>query len=777
MTGPWDDFTPAQQDQPGPWDDFAPAPREYPGFKFVPASEEDRAHYEGARGEWVLPEDIGRAAAQRQGDISRIAGREYAGELPGAAKVRSVINGMLLGGEPKVMAAISSPLTGRTYEEEKAIEREKLAREDTAHPYLDPALQFAGGALGLAAAGPERLSAEAIPMVARAVQTTPTLLGRLAATGAARGAPIGAASGLMQRDINSAEDIPLAAAKGAIEGALVGGVAEPLAYGALRGASSFGRYMNNLAFNPAGEAARKLQDVIGKTGIPIQDLAEEIVPQPPHSWAARGITQQHMAEIIARRRAGEAWSVISPDYNVSESQLRSYAKANPGVMETPVNMVDAAKLIAWRKGERGVDEPLTRKIRSSAAQSGETDETAPVAKALLGRQDTQQARVLDYIASAGDGKEFGAEAERLEKLVTEKANAAYDLARANSQKFDVSDILEKWRRNATSSAGHIAKGLNDAVDLFFRPGLNLRNMDPALASRLLSKSYQRRVADPYGRAQARTVMPIQDVDGFLAARDALDDQIQGAIKKDQNALAGRLTKLRTALNERVRVSNQSLAAADAVYAEGKSGQEIMALGRGMPGRLGARADDALAQFKQMTPEQKDLFRVSFLKAMSDKVANERTGSLAVVNKFNTLATRQLIQEIFPKRVAENLINNLSRERATSESLSHIVYGSRTAPLGSDIEADLEKARAGIAFTTGNFGAATNWASKHLARVAMGKQAGQAAQMATETDPVKVLQILSRIHAANQGAPFREDWSRKAALAASLYSAQHPELRP
>jgi len=234
--GGGDDWWKAAPMASGPSPSPASAPKEYSGYKFVPASGDERAHYLDDAGAWLLPEDMER----KQGDLKRKASDEYAREGGAMHTMRSIINGGLLGWEPKLEAALLGGGQDRI-----DIERAKQAQFGQEHPFANFAGEMAGGGMTL---GP------VVGRVAKAVEAVPAgWAGRAAITGGAIGAPTGSVAEMADKGVGLDN-----AMEGAGKGLLTGAVAGPLVEGAGRGVAA--------AVGPwASEKARYLID----KGVPL----------------------------------------------------------------------------------------------------------------------------------------------------------------------------------------------------------------------------------------------------------------------------------------------------------------------------------------------------------------------------------------------------------------------------------------------------------------------------------------------------------------------------
>jgi len=273
---PWAAFADAppvsQATAADPWAAFADAPKaqsattaaEPPSkeavglFRRVEAAGDAPEHYEGPRGEWVMPDQLAGAAKERQTLVEEKSSQP---ELPGAGAVRSVLSGAMFGWEPKAIGALESLRTGAPVAETAMSERERQEQYRTEHPYASFAGNVAGGAAGMMAATPYL---EAAPVVGAGMRMAGNALGRLrqtagwvpgaAATGAAIGAPLGAIEA-------AGEDKSMG--QGAVSGAIGGAIAGPVVEGAVRGvANTIAPWVSE---HMAGRIAQGERPTIGET--------------------------------------------------------------------------------------------------------------------------------------------------------------------------------------------------------------------------------------------------------------------------------------------------------------------------------------------------------------------------------------------------------------------------------------------------------------------------------------------------------------------------------
>lgn len=529
---------------------------------------------------------------------------------------------------------------------------------------------------------------------------------------------------------------------------LVGGLAAPLGFsalartgGALKDAARYGGRMAARARDPQLAADQDTADALTKSGLTADQVRDELAPKLSSQLKARGLTDEDAADIVSRVAAKEPVADIAKDYGLHPTTVQNYAAKHREMTPTPRNIVDVTKDVA---GE-GASKPITRLGRAAfgLADDGETTQ------ALTSRQETQGGRLNTIIKKAAGGRDYDAETARLDDELGAQAKQAYTIANQNAQPFNLRPALRQARRAAFESAGDIKTGLEKATDLFFEP--------------LVVGSRVRKVGQP-----------ISDMKRFQASREALDQMIETSFKDGKpTRLTRKLTQLRQSVNNVVRNANPDMAAADDMFSGAKSSQTVMKQGQELTTRLGAKTDDALKGFDKLNPDQRDLYRLSFLKKLDNMVANPRDGA-GLANQFQSESVRKVIRRLFagdqklikaPKSAAEKaqnvaaaransktraqgeeLIKRIREEATTTKTLNEVTGRGQTitAPWGQDMGKMMAGAKAGADVLTGRWGAVLENLSSRLSYQIGEKQAKAIMQNLTETDPAKVLPMLNRL---------------------------------
>lgn len=559
--------------------------------------------------------------------------------------------------------------------------------------------------------------------LARRAAARPSNFARLEAAGA-----VGSGTGIqLAREDNTGPLVEMGAG-------ILGGMAAPLSYsalartgGALKDAVRYGGRMAAEAQDPQLAADRRTADAIVNSGRTVQDVRNELAPKLSKQLAARGLTDEDAADIVSRVAAKEPAKDIAKDYNIAESTVNSYAAKHRDMTPTPRNVVDVVKDVA---GE-GAARPITRLGRAAygLADDGETTQ------ALMGRQETQGGRLNTIIKKAAGGKDYDTETARLDDELGTQAKQAYAVANQNAQPFNLRPALRQGRKTSFESAGDIKEGMDKAVDLFF---------EPVVAG---------------ARAARKIGQPISDMGRFQASREALDQMIETSFKDNKpTRLTRKLTQFRQSVNNVVRNANPDMAAADDLFSGAKGSQTIMKQGQELTTRLGAKTDDALKGFDKLNPDQKELYRLSFLKKLDNMVANPRDGA-GLANQFQSESVRKVIRRLFSpdktldaktnkaiRERGEELIKRIREENTTTKTLNDVTNrgNTQTAPWAQDMNKFMAGAKAGADVLTGNYMAIYDNLKNRLAYQIGERQAKAIMKNLTETDPAKVLPMLNRL---------------------------------
>jgi hypothetical protein len=365
-------------------------------FEAAPAVEGEPAHFVGPRGEWVLPEQLPAAAAERQTLINEKAAAANDQGLPGAGAVGSVVGGAMYGWAPKAVGMLESLRTGVPVAQVAMSERQRMELYKQQHPYANMAGNVLGGGASLAAAAP---LLEAAPVVGPALGAAGNVLGRLRGLGtagaigasAAGNAALGGALGGLEA---AGEDKSVG--QGVLHGAIAGGIAGPAIEGAVRGvANTVGPWASEyMQRQIAAGAVPTIGETLAHTGPhgvgeggpmwrSLIKQGEEVLAGAPVAGATARRAQQLSRETMNRDMINE---VLAP---IGESIAPDTAVGHNMVKEAGDKFGKAYdQLIPQIKGQ--VDAPLTHSIAQARDR---------VPEALKGDFD---ATIADIISSKAD---------------------------------------------------------------------------------------------------------------------------------------------------------------------------------------------------------------------------------------------------------------------------------------------------------------------------------------------------------------------------------------
>lgn len=540
------------------------------------------------------------------------------------------------------------------------------------------------GEVGGSAIIPEAgLIATAGRMAPKALQTAAPILQRTAAAGptktlkAAVAPTVGSGAG-----VQAARDADLGPA-GELAAGLAGGFALPnivnigsRSLGVAQQAKNYAGKQFDRAGNPQLAADQDTVDALLKAGVDPERLFQEFAPTPSASLQARGITNEKLADMIGRAVAKEPLDKIAKDYGISEATLRDYLRQHKAAHPTPRNVTDVVQDIT----NVGSAQPVLRLGRTAFGIADEGN----AAGALTGRQNDQYGRMVNIIRSAAKGRDYDATLADLDETLGAKSRQAYTLAHQNEQPFDLRPNLAAHREAARNSAGEIRDSLNKAIDLFFEPvaqpkrisameDVRMKEMSERIAKAeaaenpdpqrimQLRRRFDAMRDDAEFNANAKPEIvkigkPISDVPRYQAAREALDQMIEASKNAQGKAtpLTRKLTAFRKSINQTVRDANPYLAAADDQFSGAMATQELLKRGEQLTTQLGSKTDDFFKDFGKLSPEQREIVRLAFLRKLENQAARPQEGA-AVANQFRSNAVKQTIQRLFgPEKIKKGM---------------------------------------------------------------------------------------------------------------------------
>lgn len=604
---------------------------------------------------------------------------------------------------------------------------------------------FTPKVLGAATVGPSKLAAGVLPSLRATtpeiLEKAPNFLARIGQS-AKVGAGFGGVSAAASYD--SPEDETFSTSLGrrflsGVEGAAVGGIAGPLlsegVFPAIQtlgkagsAAAKYAQRAVQSTRNPEQHAIENVADRLAAANIDPIALRASITPPVSANLSARGMTEEHLADIISRQMAGETAATVAQDHGIAPATARRYFTAYQDANPTPMNIVDAARELAGP----GASAPVTRLGRAAYSLAG--DETgAPAAEALLGRQQTQSGRVANIIRRSVGGEDFEPALSAARQNLKTESDAAY---RAFHQEPDLAS--------------------NQLDDLMQDPLFRRANIQAQRQARVEAIRANQEAANA-GRPPVEPVPDVNPQNEVFSPKmlDLIQRQLriagEGAVSNPNNARHAQ--NLRQVFLDRIEQHYPSFRGIRRNYAEGKMEQDALETGSTMATRLGAPVREVLGNFDQMTPAQQELLRIGFARKLLDMAANPKEGA-AVANQFQTPAVREIVDRLFPAgnrtvhQRGQELLRNLRREATTTATKNDILAGSRTAELQSDMGRMMEGASTAANVMTGGYHKILGNLATRLTTEIGRRGASQILRILTETAPSRLLPILNQLATAS-----------------------------
>lgn len=568
----------------------------------------------------------------------------------------------------KLESFLRGSAEGATFGFDDKLGLSKEARE--ASKKANPLLHFAGEAVGAIA---PMLVATPLAAVrgagllargARALATPFTLgeantLGQAVKQGTKLGTVYGGGSGAGHADVGEDDTLGGALAKraeGAATGATLGA-----AVGAPLGVAGYGVSRLAQAVGGAREAARAetkdagagaltaLSRALGRDRLSPQDLIDEISAAFPNS---RTLTMPQIEKIVGMSNEGEQQKAIAAAIGVRPQAVGAYLKRlREAGQDAPLNIVDRAKL----SGKPGAGENTEWTLRAASASPGEA--RAIARERLVERQVGQGQRLSDAITRHIGEPDFEARAAQLGSEIRARNDTLFDAARhvdaqmlALGNPLDLQPVLDAYAVKWVNSRGPIAEALNEAITAF-RP-------------------------TTVGIPGSRSTNPIGTLNEFMQAKDelaALFDKYRG-----NRRIQAELMKFKTDIYRAVEQHNPAWRIANDAAADGFAAERALDLGTEFAGRLNTKMRDHLAQFKDMSPPEQDLYRIGLARALNDRLAN-RQATHDLTSELRLPGARDALRTILGKKDAERFFRIVDQEAVTTQTYKS-QFGSQTTPL-------------------------------------------------------------------------------------------------
>jgi hypothetical protein len=652
---------------------------------------------------------------------------EYANSV-----ARAAANGVTFGHADELAGAVGSLAGQRSYSDIRNEQDQGIRDFRESNPVAAYGAEIAGGV--------------AVPVgVAGNLARGGLTAGNIAKGAATVGAPLGAVTAIGDaKEIDGVGDLAGEATKGALLGGLGYGVAAPIGYGLAKGGQAVAKAVR-YARNPQDAALEKTAQALIDDGIDPNALRGAVAPKGKEEAARRGLTNEQVSDVVRRYGEGEDYAsiasgMINPQTGkpFTDKTLAKYVGEYRDNTDVPMNLIDTAKSLPDSGGAASV----TNLARAAASSRGAAQSTA--AKALINRQMEQGGRMSEHLDRAVGGVSIDDEIAKLDDIVGKQAQKAYGEARAQTKPFDIRPAISKWRADAKGN-DDVSQALNRAIDTFFDPGL-VEEVSAKTGKTMDQLRY------------TKLMQPTGDMDQFMRSRRGLDQMIDAAKQNGRHTTLSRtLSGLRRDLNDAARKGNDAWLKADLQFSEGKGGQAALEMGEKIALRAGGKQRQIMAKFDKLSPEQKDLFRLGFVRQLQDRVVNKGQGH-DVTQQLSNDGVKRLIIKIFPGKPGQRMIRDIEREGITSDTLREVFGGSRTAPLMEDMKQLGQDAALVGNLMSGNVGGSLREAASRIMRGLNERQSKEIVDLLTNTRQEDLLPILDRLQKAkgrlNAGEPVR-----------------------
>jgi hypothetical protein len=271
---------------------------------------------------------------------------------------REALSGATFGFGNKILAGIQSPFSDQNYSDILKGLTESSQKFEEKHPYVSAAAEVAGAVPSVLSGG-EALAAapligKGVQAVSRGIESIPYWLPRVAARGAAVGAPYGALSEIGQRnDLSSLSDYLEAAKTGAEKGAIGAAALTPALEGAGRAvASTVGPWASKEAL---GLIKKGIPLTAGETmGGPAKTIEDYLSRLPIGGIAVRN-AQERSIEGLNRAAVNET---LAP---IGETLSKATAVGHDAIAEAETKIKGSYDSVLNRMAGK-VDDPLKKSI-------------------------------------------------------------------------------------------------------------------------------------------------------------------------------------------------------------------------------------------------------------------------------------------------------------------------------------------------------------------------------------------------------------------------------
>jgi hypothetical protein len=425
---------------------------------------------------------------------------------------------------------------------------------------------------------------------------------------------------------------------------------------------------------------------------------------------------------------------IGENDRVNLTEAKSYFNDFKNNKKIPTNIIDESAALTAEFGSKGAEDPMNKLARIAGGAGGA--EKSTLAAELGQRQAEQPIRMARHIEDAarmagpkGDFQNLGQAKDAAEHLVSTVADEAYSKIREDRSPINLEHILAKWTREKNGMGDSDARrSISDAIS---RLGTVHHDETPPLnplTALFQGHKYQ------------------SDIDRFLDVRNNINTAItKSKVNGEPTYTTKVLNSLLNDVNEAARAAHPSLSKIDATYKEGKTIDKIIDTAYSASEKLNHTAGPTIKYFDSLTPEQKDLFRMSFAEKLKDIVASRPENSAFVGGKFQNKATRDMINHIFGKEQGRILNEKIMNESVTTRTLHHTFGGSQTTPWAEAIKQFRLGAEFPVEVLMNPVGHGMRHAAVNLLKYNISnRQASHIGKMIANSDPVQKLKVINML---------------------------------
>ena len=168
-------------------------------------------------------------------------------------------------------------------------------------------------------------------------------------------------------------------------------------------------------------------------------------------------------------------------------------------------------------------------------------------------------------------------------------------------------------------------------------------------------------------------LPQNDMRVLDNAKQSMDDEILGLLKKGETNNARPLQELRAKFIEKIDKVNPEYKEARAFYERGKRTEEALLMGKNFD--KGSRKD-VLYDFNKLTPEQQDFYRLGAGNRLVEHTNTKTEGGNLAQRVFDAETATRL--KMLGVKNIDNLLNTAKKENITASNLQRLLQGSQTA---------------------------------------------------------------------------------------------------